>query len=93
MKQAAVRAGARDWQGAPTLWQQADKNLNPKIAGRAFCNLAVASEVRGDLPGAIDWAKKSAHTCNNGQTKTACVSSTTGYGCRRWCRSSSAAYP
>ncbi|MGY3089760.1 hypothetical protein ACVWYF_002808 [Hymenobacter sp. UYAg731] len=69
MKQAAVRADAEDWQGAATLWQQAAKNLNPKIAGRAFYNLAVASEVRGDLPGAIDWAKKSAYTCNNGQAK------------------------
>ena len=29
----------------------------------------MASEVRGDLPGAIDWAKKSAYTCNNGQAK------------------------
>ena len=64
-----MRAGARDWQGAPTLWQQADKNLNPKIAGRAFYNLAVTNEARGDLPGAIDWAKKSAHSCNNGQAK------------------------
>ena len=69
MKQAAVRADAADWQGAAALWQQAAKNLNPKIAGRAFYNLAVASEVRGDLPGAIDWAKKSAYTCNNGQAK------------------------
>ena len=69
MKQAAVRADAEDWKGAEMLWQQAAKNLNPKIAGRAFYNLAVASEVRGDLPGAIDWAKKSAYTCNNGQAK------------------------
>jgi hypothetical protein len=69
MKQAAVRADAEDWQGAATLWQQAARNLNPKIAGRAFYNLAVASEVRGDLSGAIDWAKKSAYTCNNGPAK------------------------
>jgi hypothetical protein len=70
MKQAAERADAGDWAGAETLWQQAARNLHPKIAGRAFYNLAVASEVRGDLPGAIDWAKKSAFTCNNGQAKS-----------------------
>jgi hypothetical protein len=29
----------------------------------------VASEVRGDLPGAIDWAKKAAFTCNNAQAR------------------------
>ena len=70
MKQAAVRAEAGDWSGAETVWQQAARNLHPKIAGRAFYNLAVASEVRGDLPGAIEWAKKSAYTCNNGQAKS-----------------------
>ena len=69
MKQAAVRAGAGDWAGAETLWQQAARNLHPKIAGRAFYNLAVASEVRGDLPGAIDWARKAAFTCNNSQAR------------------------
>ena len=52
------------------MWQQAARNLHPAVAGRAFYNLAVASEVRGDLPGAIDWAKKSAFTCNNGQAKS-----------------------
>lgn len=70
MKQAAVRADAEDWKGAEAIWQQAARNLDPKIAGRAFYNLAVASEVRGDLPGAIEWAKKSAYTCNNSQAKS-----------------------
>ena len=70
MKQAAVRADAEDWKGAEAIWQQAAKNLNPKIAGRAFYNLAVASEVRGDLPNAIEWAKKSAFTCNNSQARS-----------------------
>ncbi|MFD2718296.1 DUF6340 family protein [Hymenobacter monticola] len=70
MKEAAQRAEAGDWAGAATLWQQSARQLDPKIAGRAFYNLAVASEVRGDLPGAIDWAKKSAFTCNNGQARS-----------------------
>ena len=52
------------------MWQQAARNLHPAVTGRAFYNLAEASEVRGDLPGAIDWAKKSAFTCNNGQAKS-----------------------
>ena len=70
MKQAALRAEAEDWKGAEALWLQAARNLNPKVAGRAFYNLAVASEVRGDLPGAVDWAKKAAYTCKNGQAKS-----------------------
>ncbi len=65
MREAGQRAEAGDWAGAATLWQQSARHLNPKIAGRAFYNLAVASEVRGDLPGAIDWAKKAAFTCNS----------------------------
>ena len=70
LEQAAARANAEDWPGAATVWQQAARNLNPKIAGRAFYNLAVASEVRGDLPGAIEWAKKAAFTCDNRQART-----------------------
>ncbi|MBD2766531.1 hypothetical protein IC235_01335 [Hymenobacter sp. BT664] len=69
MKQAALRADTRDWKGAEDLWKQAARNLNPTIAGRAFYNLAVASEVRGDLPSAVEWAKKSAYTCNNRQAR------------------------
>ena len=52
------------------MWQQTARNLHPAVAGWDFYNLAVASEVRGDLPGAIDWAKKSAFTGNNGQAKS-----------------------
>jgi hypothetical protein len=70
VKQGAQWAEAGDWAGAETTWQQAASNLHSAIAGRAFYNLAVASEVRGDLPGTIDWAKKSAFTCNNGQAKS-----------------------
>jgi len=70
VKQGAQRAEAGDWAGAETVWQQAARNLHPQVAGRAFYNLAVASEVKGDLPGAIDWAKKSAFTCNNSQARS-----------------------
>ena len=65
MKQASVRAEAEDWNGAAALWKQAATSLNPKIAGRAFYNMAVASERVGRLDEAIDWAKKAAYTCNN----------------------------
>ena len=70
VKQGAERAAAGDWTQAEAVWQQAARHLNPAVAGRAFYNLAVATEVRGDLPGAIDWAKKSAFTCNNRSAKT-----------------------
>lgn len=69
MKQANLRADAEDWAGAAALWQQAARNLNPAVAGRAFYNLAVAREVQGDLPGAIEWAKKAAYTCGNKQAQ------------------------
>ena len=65
MRQANLRANTADWQGAAALWQQAAKNFDPKVAGRAFFNLAVASEARGNLTEAVAWARKAAHTTDN----------------------------
>ncbi|OGX83862.1 DUF6340 family protein [Hymenobacter glacialis] len=65
MQQAAIRATSEDWAGAAALWQQATTHANPKVAGRAFYNMAVASEFGGNLDEAIAWARKSAYTANN----------------------------
>jgi hypothetical protein len=65
MRQAAIRATSEDWAGATALWKQATTSLHPKVAGRAFYNMAVASEFNGNLDEAIAWAKKSAYSCNN----------------------------
>ncbi|WP_426490494.1 DUF6340 family protein [Hymenobacter sp. 102] len=61
MRQAQQRVAATDWTQAATMWQQAARSTDTRIAGRAFYNLAVAQEINGDLPGAIDYARKAAY--------------------------------
>ena len=65
MRRASLRADAADWPGAAALWQQAAQNPDSRISGRAFFNLAVASEARGNLTEAVGWAQKAASTAEN----------------------------
>lgn len=53
------RAQTGDWDGAAALWELELTNSNPKIAGRACYNMAIISEINGDLKAAMDWASKS----------------------------------
>lgn len=64
MKEAARFAVRNQWDKAIELWQQLTRSADPKIAGRACYNLAVASEVKGSPNIAIDWAKKAGYTYN-----------------------------
>jgi len=52
------RAQTGDWQGAAALWEQELSNQDPKIAGRAYYNMAIINEINGDLESAMDWASK-----------------------------------
>ena len=60
MKEAARLARVDRWDDAALIWTQiaAGKN-NPKAAGRAAYNLALASEWKGHLELATDWASRS----------------------------------
>lgn len=58
-KIAQRRAQAGDWEGAAELWQRELNNPNEKIAGRAHYNMAISSEINGDLDKAIQFASKS----------------------------------
>ncbi|MGI9547753.1 MAG: DUF6340 family protein [Flavobacteriaceae bacterium] len=59
------RAQTGDWQGAAALWEQEINNTNPKIAGRAYYNMAISNEINGDLEKAMDWASKAYSDYNN----------------------------
>lgn len=59
------RAQTGDWQGAAALWEQEINNSNPKIAGRAYYNMAIINEINGDLDMAMDWASKAYSDYNN----------------------------
>ncbi len=51
-------AQAGDWDQAGKLWQNETTNPSKKIAGRACYNMAIISEINGDLNGSLQWAKK-----------------------------------
>jgi hypothetical protein len=51
-------AQAGDWDDAAKLWREASNSPSGKVAGRACYNMAIISEINGDLNGAILWAKK-----------------------------------
>ncbi len=52
------KAQTGDWKGAAELWKAELNNPKAKIAGRATYNMAIISEINGDLNEAIDWASK-----------------------------------
>jgi tetratricopeptide (TPR) repeat protein len=58
MKKAARYAQTGQWERAETMWEKLDAFGDPKTAGRAAHNLAVARERLGDLEGALRWAEK-----------------------------------
>jgi hypothetical protein len=59
------KAQAGDWDGAAQLWSQSTSSSNRKISGRACYNMAIISEINGDLDGAIHWAQKSYEDYDN----------------------------
>lgn len=59
------KAQTGNWDGAAELWQKESQNPSKKIAGRACYNMAIISEINGDLDGAIVWAQKAYENYNN----------------------------
>jgi hypothetical protein len=51
-------AQAGDWDAAGKIWSEAASSSSPTVAGRGCYNMAIISEINGDLPGALAWAKK-----------------------------------
>ena len=58
-KDAKYKVRANAWEEAAKIWQKYVNDPDPKIAGYATYNMALACEVQGDLEGALQWAKKS----------------------------------
>ncbi len=59
LKQGKRLARVGDWEGAAKIYQQAYKSSSRKESGRAAYNMALVSEVLGNLDAAKEWAKKS----------------------------------
>ncbi len=58
-KIAKRRAQLGKWDEAAELWEKETTNPKMKIAGRANYNMAIISEINGDLEAAKSWAQKS----------------------------------
>jgi hypothetical protein len=58
MRDARNSARISDWTSAAKIWSIVSENPNPKTASKAMYNMAVASEVLGDLNNAIMWTEK-----------------------------------
>jgi hypothetical protein len=54
-----------NWKGAEEMWNKETSNPDKTIAGRACYNMAIVSEINGDLNKAIEWAQKSYENYNN----------------------------
>jgi tetratricopeptide (TPR) repeat protein len=54
-----------DWKGAAEYWQKQTQNPDPKIAGMANFNMALACEMEGNLDAALEWLKKAYTDYNN----------------------------
>ena len=57
-KIAKRKAQMGQWDEAGELWRKETGNPKMKIAGRAAYNMAIISEINGDLDEALNWARK-----------------------------------
>lgn len=58
LKSAKRFVKVNNWKEAVVLWSQSAKSPDPKIAGRACHNMALAAEMEGELSIALEWANK-----------------------------------
>lgn len=63
-KEAKRYVKLNDWKGAAKIWSRYTNSIDPKIAGRACHNMALAAEMEGDLQSALEWATKAYKTLN-----------------------------
>jgi tetratricopeptide (TPR) repeat protein len=59
------KAQTGNWDEAAILWQKETSNTDRKIAGRACYNMAIISEINGNIDQAIQWAQKAYEDYNN----------------------------
>jgi hypothetical protein len=64
-KIARRKAQMGNWDAAAVLWEKETDNPKMKIAGRACYNMAIISEINGDLDAALGWAQKSYEDYND----------------------------
>ena len=58
LKLAKSYVKSKDWDAAIDIWKDLVNNSDVKIARRSTYNMAIASEIKGGLDAAIEWANK-----------------------------------
>jgi hypothetical protein len=69
-KDAKFKVRSNLWKSAAEIWQKYVNDKDPKIAGRATYNMAVACEIEGKLDIALDWARKSYSNYHNSKARS-----------------------
>lgn len=64
-KIAKRKAQTGNWDSAGEIWKKETENPKMKVAGRATYNMAIISEINGDLESALNYARKSYEDYNN----------------------------
>ncbi|MGE5420976.1 MAG: DUF6340 family protein [Chloroflexota bacterium] len=64
-KIAKRKAQTGNWDAAGEIWKKETENPKRKVAGRAFYNMAIISEINGDVEAAMGYARKSYEDYNN----------------------------
>lgn len=59
------KARTGNWNEAGALWKNETQSHKRRIAGRACYNMAIISEINGELDQAVSWAQKSYEDYNN----------------------------
>lgn len=59
------KAQTGNWEEAADIWEKETANGKGKVAGRACYNMAIISEINGDIKGAMQWAQKAYENYNN----------------------------
>lgn len=63
-KIAKRKAQVGNWDEAGMLWEKETANSKMKVAGRACYNMAIISEINGNLDNALKWAQKAYENYN-----------------------------
>ncbi|HLN55001.1 MAG TPA: DUF6340 family protein [Bacteroidales bacterium] len=64
-KIAKRKAQTGNWDAAGEIWKKETENPKMKVAGRAYYNMAIISEIHGDIEKAMEYARKSYEDYNN----------------------------
>lgn len=64
-KIAKRKAQTGNWDAAGEIWKKETENPKMKVAGRAYYNMAIISEINGDVEKAMEYARRSYEDYNN----------------------------